>query len=99
MWSKFEKMTKNNFKLFPKKSSELARSSELAPSELAKHPCNVIFFQNTTQVFQFIFELRRDAVELTREGKIVANRYFQTSWYKTIPKTMLVFKAPESTSM
>ena len=26
-------------KLFPKKSSELARSSELAPSELAQHPC------------------------------------------------------------
>ena len=32
-------MTKINSKLFPKKSSELARSSELAPSELAEHPC------------------------------------------------------------
>ena len=32
---KEEKMTKNNFKLFPKKSSELA------PSELAKHPCTI----------------------------------------------------------
>ena len=31
-------MTKINSKLLPKKLSELAQSSELAPSELAEHP-------------------------------------------------------------
>ena len=32
-------MTKINSKHFPKKSSELTRPSELAPSGLAQHPC------------------------------------------------------------
>ena len=37
-------MTKTNSKLFPKKSSELAQSSELAPSESAEHPCKLHLF-------------------------------------------------------
>ena len=32
-------MTKNIFKLFPKKPSELPKSSELPASGFAKHPC------------------------------------------------------------
>ena len=31
---------KNNFKLFPKKSSGLPRSSGFAPSGFAQHPCS-----------------------------------------------------------
>ena len=34
-----KKITKNKFKLFPEKPYELAQSYELAPYELAKHPC------------------------------------------------------------
>ena len=40
---KSKKMTKNNFKFFLKKPSELAESSELAASGLAKHPCFIKF--------------------------------------------------------
>ena len=39
---KVENRTKNNFKLFPKKSSDLPKSSELPASGFAKHPCNRI---------------------------------------------------------
>ena len=39
MEKKSKKMTKNNFKFFLKKPFELAESSELPASGLAKHPC------------------------------------------------------------
>ena len=55
IWEKVGIMTKINSKLFPKKSSELARSSELAPSELAQHPCMLVLespkFTNPSLVF------------------------------------------------
>ena len=40
-------MTKNNFKFFLKKPSELAESSELPASGLAKHPCIMIMAINS----------------------------------------------------
>ena len=51
IWEKVGIMTKINSKLFPKKSSELARSSELAPSELAQHPCMIHMADLSSQNF------------------------------------------------
>ena len=48
-------MTKISSKLFPKKSSELARSSELAPSELAQHPCSKLLSKFGLQVENLLF--------------------------------------------
>ena len=50
-------MTKINSKLFPKKSSELARSSELA-----QHPCNT--FKN----FEIFFLSRKFSILLVIQG-------------------------------
>ena len=53
-------MTKINSKLFPKKSSELARSSELAPSELAQHPCILKTVPLVNTEIKFLKHIRPD---------------------------------------
>ena len=62
-------MTKNNFKFFLKKPSELAESSELPASGLAKHPC-ITFLSLLSNLHELFFEAQLELV-LIYLGKTV----------------------------
>ena len=57
----------NNFKLFPRKPSELPESSELPASGFAKHPCIFNLSENTFLICKKSFDGNIDQMKYTEQ--------------------------------